>query len=76
MEEETDSCLRSCRGNRGYNDCLSACYEDAFDEIEEFLCEQVDAFGRLLRRRGVEAAPDCGYGGSEGTVRWMRLCTR
>jgi hypothetical protein len=53
MAEEVDGCLRRCRGKRNYDDCLTACYEDMFDGIEEFLCEQVDAFERLLRRRGL-----------------------
>ena len=76
MTKEIDNCLHKCRIRRNYDDCLTACYEDVFDEIEEFLCEQVDGFEKLLRRRGVEAKPDCsgGYGGSEGTIRWVRLC--
>lgn len=73
VTEEIDGCLRRCRGN---DDCLTACYEDVEDSVDEFLCEQADGFEELLRRRGVEAEPDCigGYGGADGTVRWMRLC--
>jgi hypothetical protein len=76
MAEEVDRCLRRCRGKRDYDDCLTECYEELFDEVEEFLCEQADRFEKLLRRRGVETKPDCGggYGGSEGEVRWVRLC--
>ena len=77
MAEEIDACMRKCRRNRNYDDCFTACYEDVFDAVEEFLCEQVDMFERLLRRKGVtEAEPDCsgGYSGSEGTARWVRLC--
>ncbi len=78
MEEEIDNCLRKCRGKRNYDDCLTACYEDLEDSVDEFLCEQVDVLEKLLRRRGIETAPDCsgGYGGNEGTIRWMRLCAR
>jgi hypothetical protein len=76
MAEEVDRCLRKCRGKRDYDDCLTECYEELFDEVEEFLCEQADRFENLLRRRGIEAEPDCGggYGGSGGEVRWVRLC--
>jgi hypothetical protein len=77
MTEEVDGCLRKCRGRRDYDDCLTACYEDVEDSVDEFLCMQVDAFERLLRRRGTEVLSDCigGYGGADGTIRWVRLCT-
>jgi hypothetical protein len=75
VAEEVGRCLRRCRGKRDYDDCLTECYEDVFDSVEEFLCEQVDELKRLLRRRGVEVVPDCGGGyGGEGEVRWVRLC--
>jgi hypothetical protein len=34
MAEEVDGCLRRCRGRRSYDDCLTACCEDAEDSVD------------------------------------------